>query len=515
MQFVCLPWNMAPATSDRLGGAVAATALVVLGVALVAAAIAHGIRFGTPQSQLALAATPGVILLLGLVYVLWSSLHAATYRTVARWVFGGLAVFGGVVGGVLRYAPDSSVPLSEVVLQTVFFGGIGAVGGLLVGVKSVQAVGEARRAEEARTSALLFAAERDRLGNLSEVSHDLILVDEREEAIVRLARGLERAFTEATCTVWLVDRLGELAPADEGTPASPGRAGKEAFEHAEERVVTAPDGGGRLYVPLADHGLLAVTLPSERGFDERTRDLVRVYARTGQSALDRVAQQRELERQNERLEEFASVVSHDLRNPLSVIEGRTELALQTGETDQLEPVLRNVDRMDRLIDDLLTLAREGEEATERRPINVGRVAEDAWKSVDTPEAEMNLPERLPVVEVDPEQFQRVFENLFRNAVEHGGEDVTVTVTPLENPDGDVEGVAVADDGPGIPADERDAVFDRGYTTGGNGLGLAIVDEIVRNHGGTVVASEADSGGARFDIRDIGPENSVDKVETAV
>jgi signal transduction histidine kinase len=503
---------MGTASTDRLGGAVAATALVVLGVALVAAAIAHSVRYDTSQTQVALAATPGVMLLLGLVYVLWSSLHAATYRTVARWVFGGLAVFGGVVGGVLRYAPGATTPTSEVVLQSVFFGGIGAVGGLLVGVKSVQAVDEARRAEEARTSALLFAAERDRLGNLSEVSHDLITVDDREEAIVRLARGLEDAFTEAACTVWLVDRLGELRPADEGTPANPGRAGKEAFEAGEEAVVTAPDGGGRFYVPLADHGLLAVTLPSERGFDERTRDLVRVYARTGQSALDRVTQQRELERQNERLEEFASVVSHDLRNPLSVIEGRTELALQTGETDQLEPVLRNVDRMDRLIDDLLTLAREGEEATERRPINVGRVAEDAWRSVEAPAAELDVPERLPVVEVDPEQFQRVFENLFRNAVEHGGDDVTVTVTALTD-GGEVAGVAVADDGPGIPPQEREAVFERGYTTGGNGLGLAIVDDIVRNHGGTVVAREAETGGARFEIRDIEPDDPVDKVET--
>jgi signal transduction histidine kinase len=505
---------MGTATAERLGGAVAATALVVLGVALVAAAIAHGIRYGTPQSQLALAATPGVMLLLGLVYVLWSSLHAATYRTVARWVFGGLAVFGGGVGAVLRYSPESAVPISEVILQSVFFGGIGAVGGLLVGVKSVQAVDEARRAEEARTSALLFAAERDRLGNLSEVSHDLILVEEREAAIVRLARGLESAFTEATCTVWLVDRLGDLSPADEGTPANPGRAGREAFEAGEERVVRAPDGGGRLYVPLSDHGLLAVTLPSERGFDERTRDLVRVYARTGQSALDRVTQQRELERQNERLEEFASVVSHDLRNPLSVIEGRTELAIQTGETDQLEPVLRNVERMDRLIDDLLTLAREGEEATERRPINVGRIVEDAWKSVDTPLARLEQPERLPVVEVDPEQFQRVFENLFRNAVEHAGEDVTVTVSPLYDDGDDVVGFAVSDDGPGIPADERETVFERGYTTGGNGLGLAIVDEIVGNHGGTVVACESAAGGARFEIRDVEPETSVDRMETA-
>jgi signal transduction histidine kinase len=504
---------MGTATSDRLGGAVAATALVVLGVALVAAAIAHGIRYGTPQVQLALAATPGVMLLLGLVYVLWSSLHATTYRTVARWVFGGLAVFGGVVGAVLQYAPSSTLPTSEVVLQSVFFGGIGAVGGLLVGVKSVQAVDEARRAEEARTSALLFAAERDRLGNLSEVSYDLITVEDREDAVVRLARGLESAFAEATCTVWLVDRIGELAPADEDTPASPGRAGKEAFETGEERVVSTPDGGGRLYVPLDEHGLLAVTLPTERGFDQRTRDLVRVYARTGQSALDRVTQQHELERQNERLEEFASVVSHDLRNPLSVIEGRAELALQTGETDQLEPVLRNVDRMDRLIDDLLTLAREGEEATERRPINVGRLVEDAWGSVDTARATLDQPERLPVVEVDPEQFQRVFENLFRNAVEHGGDDVTVTVSPLAGDDGEVTGFAVTDDGPGIPAEERDAVFERGYTTGGNGLGLAIVDDIVRNHGGTVVVRESEAGGARFEIHDVEPDDPVDRVET--
>jgi K+-sensing histidine kinase KdpD len=497
--------------AERLEGAVAATALVVLGVALIAGAIAHGIRFGTTQRQVLVVAAPGVLLLLGLVYVIWSSLRAEAYRTVARWVFGGFGVFGGGVAGVLFLSPAANLSLGLATLLSVFFAGSGSVGGLLVGVKSVQAVQEARRAEEARTSALLFAAERDRLTHLSETSHELIAVDTAAQTATHLAAGLEKALM-ADCAVWLTDRAGELGAVTEGASESPGRTGKEAFETGTERVVTLPDGKSRLYVPLAGYGVLAVTRPATYGFDERTCELVRVYARTGQSALEREAQQRELERQNERLDQFASVVSHDLRNPLSVIKGRGELAIEEGDVRHVEPVLESTDRMHRLVDDLLALARDGQTATERRPVNTAQLVEDAWRGVDTRQATLNTPTRLPVLEVDPEQFQRLFENLFRNAVEHGGPNVTVEVRPLGTAEG-VTGVAVDDDGPGIPPEKRDTVFERGYTTGGNGLGLAIVDDIVRGHGGTIVATEAASGGARFEIRDITPDATLDTVST--
>ena len=477
-----------------------ATALTVLGIGLVAAAVAHDVRFGTGQLLTAVVAMPGVLLLAGLVYVIWSDLSAETYWTVARWVFGSLVTLGGGVAVVVYLGGDLGgtgvESLGRKSLQVLFFAGLGAVGGMLVGLQSVRAVEEARRAEEARTSALMFAAERDRLSQLSETSHALLKAEEERRVAELLAEGIDRAIPDATCAVWLSERSG-LEPAVDGTPDSPDYAGTDGFADDEDRVVAAPDGGQRLYVPLAAHGLLAVTLPPSREFDDRILDLVRVYARTGQTALDRAAHQEALERQNERLDEFASVVSHDLRSPLSVILGRAELAVETGEVGHVDAIVESAERMDRLIEDVLTLARKGEDAADHEPVGLRECAVRAWDAVGTPEASAEIDDDLPVVAGDPERLQRLFENLFRNAIEHGGEDVSVSVVPLED-----DGCAVVDDGPGIPEPEREQVFERGYSTGGTGLGLAIVDDIVDAHGGHVSVTDAEGGGARIEIRDL-------------
>jgi signal transduction histidine kinase len=489
---------MATASTDRGGGAVPATALTVLGIGIVAAAFAHDVRFGTDQVLTAAVAMPGVLLLAGLVYVLWSSLDATTYWTVARWVFGGFLALGGGVALVIYAGGDPSGAggsgIGRSTLQVLFFAGLGTVGGLLVGLQSVRAVEEERRAKEARTDALVFAAERDRLSQLSETSHALIRAEEDEQVSQLLAEGIERTMSDATCAVWLAGRTG-LEPAVDGTPTTPDRAGREGFDDGEERIDTAPGGGERLFVPLAAQGLLAVTLPPKRGFDERSLDLVRVYARTGQTALDRAVHQEALERQNERLDQFASVVSHDLRNPLSVIMGRAELTRETGDISHVDAIARNAERMDRLIEDLLALARQGEDASDHEPVRLRDAALSAWDAVHGREAEIELADELPVVRGDLERLQRLYENLFRNAIEHGGPDVTVTVRSLGE-----AGCIVADDGPGIPEEEYEQVFERGYSTGGTGLGLAIVDDIARAHGGTVSVAESESGGARIELR---------------
>jgi GAF domain-containing protein len=486
------------AAAGRDEGAGAATALVVLGVALVAAAVAHGGRYGVSDTQVLVAATPGMLLLVGLAWVVWSSLHAEAYRTVARWVFGGLAVFGGGVTGALLLGPEAGFSTELSTRLSLFFAGIGAVGGLLVGVKSVHAVEAARRAEEARTSAVLAVAERDRLSYLSEASRGMVGARDGVVVARAVAAGLDRALPDGGVGVWLADRGGELAPATDATPSRPDPAGRESFDAGEERTVERSS-GACLHVPLVGRGLLSVTFP-DGPRDGRAEELVRVFARTAGSALERAGKDRELERQNDRLEAFAGVVSHDLRAPLSVIEGRAELALAEEDVSHVESVLRNVDRMDRLIEDLLTMAREGQDEAKRRPVRLTRLVRDAWNGIEAGEAILEVTD-LPVFEVDPEGFRRVFENLFRNAVEHGGGDVTVTVGPLA----DGSGVHVTDDGPGVPADEREAVFERGYTTGGTGFGLAIVDGIVRSHGGIVELHEGETGGARFEIRDVGAD----------
>ena len=194
------------------------------------------------------------------------------------------------------------------------------------------------------------------------------------------------------------------------------------------------------------------------------------------------------------LEEFTSVVSHDLRNPLNVASGNVELAREDCDSDRLDAADDALHRMDALIDDLLTLAQEGEAVTETDPMNLRDVATDCWHTVESAGVELQIDTDRRII-ANEGRLKQLFENLFRNAVEHGTPGVTVTVGDLE------DGFYVADDGPGIPETERDKVFENGYSTaeGGTGFGLAIVERVADAHGWTVRATESGDGGARFEF----------------
>jgi PAS domain S-box-containing protein len=205
---------------------------------------------------------------------------------------------------------------------------------------------------------------------------------------------------------------------------------------------------------------------------------------------------RELERQNEQLEQFASLVSHDLRNPLNVAKGHLQVAIsQTGRED-LREVKVSLDRMEELIGDLLSLARQGRSLGEVEPVELGAIAEDAWDAVDTADGTVEI-EFDGQVEGDDTRLQQLFENLFRNAIQHGGDDVTVRVGALEN------GFFVADDGPGIPDDRTEEIFDLGVTTeeSGTGFGLGIVQQVAEAHGWEITVRNGEDDGARFEITD--------------
>jgi signal transduction histidine kinase len=145
----------------------------------------------------------------------------------------------------------------------------------------------------------------------------------------------------------------------------------------------------------------------------------------GRDVSERVASQRELERQNERLERFASVVSHDLRNPLNVATGRLELARRTGDLEHLDAVSSALERMETLIDDLLALTREGHSEADERVVDLGSLAGECWETVETGRAGIRV-ESDSRIRADQSRLRQLLENLFRNAAEHGGPNVTVT-----------------------------------------------------------------------------------------
>ncbi|MFB6308643.1 MAG: PAS domain-containing sensor histidine kinase [Haloarculaceae archaeon] len=208
--------------------------------------------------------------------------------------------------------------------------------------------------------------------------------------------------------------------------------------------------------------------------------------------------ERQLQRQNERLEEFASLVSHDLRNPLNVALGRADLIAEECDSEHTEYVIDALERMNDLIEDVLTLARQGQHLQETERVSLRKVAETAWQTTSVENATLSVADNMGVVESDQSRLCTIFENLFRNAVEHGGEDVTVSVDRLD------DGFFVADDGPGIPPEEREKIFEYGYSTSdeGTGFGLAIVEEIADAHDWTVELTDSESGGARFEFHGV-------------
>lgn len=133
-------------------------------------------------------------------------------------------------------------------------------------------------------------------------------------------------------------------------------------------------------------------------------------------------------------------------------------------------------------------------------VDVAAVAQRAWDHVDTGDVTLQTDCELSV-EGNPSHLTQLFENLFRNAVEHGGDVDAVRVGVLSDDDGGVRGFFVADDGVGIPEGEREAVMEDGYTTSeaGTGLGFSIVSGIVDRHGWSIAVTESESGGARFNI----------------
>jgi Signal transduction histidine kinase len=231
-------------------------------------------------------------------------------------------------------------------------------------------------------------------------------------------------------------------------------------------------------------------------------DITQGYVVVLRDITDRKQRERQLEEQNQRLEEFADIVSHDLRNPLSTAKGWTEAAsdaLEDGEPDieTAQMALNHADtsheRMDELIEVLLTMARQSQTIEDTEPVSLSDCATDAWETADTGEMELDV-DIDRTVAADRARLQQAFENLFRNANDHGGTS-TVTVTEAQN------GFAVEDDGDGIDDADEESLFEFGYSTDedGTGIGLAVVKRIVDAHGWQIMAGESDDGGACFEI----------------
>jgi len=296
-------------------------------------------------------------------------------------------------------------------------------------------------------------------------------------------------------------RIRDLNPAAEKLlpPDAVGSSLSDVFPRLEVGVEHPISIGGRQFDIQED----PITDPrgTDRGHVFLLRDVTERERR--QTELER--REAELERQNERLEDFAGVVSHDLRNPLAAATAAVELARhgEGDDEDALDRAANAHERMDDLIEGLLSLATAGKSVDEVDHVSLDGTARRVWSRLETADATLAVDGPDEPALADGDRLEQLLSNLFRNAIEHAGDDVAVRVKIERREDGIA--VAVADDGPGVPPDQRSEVTERGVSLGGGtGLGLAIVGDIAEAHGWTLSVEESETGGARFVISGIEP-----------
>lgn len=309
------------------------------------------------------------------------------------------------------------------------------------------------------------------------------LAAERDTPVIALdADGHIRDTNRAAHTLFPTLATAQGAPLDAALPTVAEQLG------SDEPILEIRQAGETRYFRLTEtpYGTTKTGLGSTLTFTDVT---------------ERERYRQELERQNERLERFASLVSHDLRNPLNVAQGNVELVSEKlrSDDDHVAAIDRALTRMETLIEEILTLARDGQQVKQWDAVRLTSIVTDCWAMVETADAKIAIDEDL-VFEAEPGRLKRLFENLFRNAIDHGDGVTTITVGALA----DRTGFYVADDGSGIPEAERHNIFEPGYTTSetGTGFGLAIVGDIVAAHGWEIRVTESTDGGTRFEIKGV-------------
>ncbi|CAI50651.1 receiver/sensor box histidine kinase [Natronomonas pharaonis DSM 2160] len=317
--------------------------------------------------------------------------------------------------------------------------------------------------------------------------------DDTQEIIAAVGdhEHIQTGATDPLCRTYCRRTIERDEPLVVGDAIEEGWAGDPAFERFGLRCYV----GARVVVDGDVVGTVCFggEKPRDRIVLEIQQSTVKTLAKWLGYELRHHRYERRLRRQNERLETVASVVSHDLRNPLNVARGSLELARETGDDDTFGRVADAHDRMESIIDDTLALVRGGALVEGTSPVSLATVAERCWQHVDTADATLSVDDDT-TIEADPDRIDHAFENLFANSVTHAGPDVTVRVGPT------ADGFYVEDDGPGIPEAEREQIFEQGYTGGnGTGLGLAIVAAVTNAHGWSVSVTESDDGGARFEF----------------
>ena len=344
----------------------------------------------------------------------------------------------------------------------------------------------------------------DDIEGVVSVVRDVTERKRREEELEQIRAEYEQLIDGMNDTAWVVGADGSFLKVNSAAVERTGYSRSELLSMRVEDIDPTMDGAdaAKLDVDKYDDGMRVFetvheTKDGERFPVEISSSIVSYRGETARLSLARDITERK--RRERRMDEFVSMVSHDLRNPLNVARGRVELAQDERSSDHLDRAEEAHSRMAELIDDLLALAREGTAVTDPEPIELGSFVRDCWRNVATGDATLRVGCDRAII-ADRSRFRRLVENLLSNAIEHGGSGVTVTLGALD----DDAGVYVVDDGPGIPADRREEVFEVGHTTrpDGTGFGLHIVARVAEEHGWDLRLTDGVDAGARFEITGI-------------
>ena len=333
--------------------------------------------------------------------------------------------------------------------------------------------------------------------NVQPVARNVVVENLRDPVLVLDDERRVVDFNEASTRIWsdLDEHVGE--PFEVACPTL-AETVDPSDDTDQTRLSMPADGRDR-------HYSITVSRVARRDGDEWLSILLRDV-----TALERSRWQ--LQKQNERLDQVASTISHDLRNPIQVADGYVEMlddmvgadGLDAADADAARASLQKTSdthaRMEAIIGDVLTIAREGKTVEEPEQVSLATAARDAWANVDTRDATLAVDDDR-TLQADRSKLLSILENIFRNALDHGPHDVTVEIGAT------ADGFYVEDDGPGIPPEHANDVFEYGYTTTdeGTGLGLSIVRTMAESHGWTVEYDAGYERGARFVFGDASSE----------
>ena len=420
-----------------------------------------------------------------------TSIHPDLYDVIASWCIRALGIMLSIILlGLLANSVDDLVA-GFIVLPL-----LASVAGLGMGYHDARASTRALDAEERRREAERYSQELERYQTIVETVNDGIFVVDKDYHFTLV----NDAYTELVGydREELIGSHASLVVPEEEDMEVQAKEIQRDLEKGAVETKTYESKTKTASGETIDVDWTVAPLPEQEDSDHDRVVVVR-------DVRERNEREQRLRQQNDRLESFAGMLAHELRNPVTIGQIYSQQLSPESDPEAVDYVTEAFDRMENMIDVMLIITQGRNAISERTPVTLADAAQEAWEEVDASDATLEVAIDQ-TIRADETYIRHLFRNLFENAVEHGGADVTITVGELPT------GFYVADNGSGIPNADREAVFGTGYTTagerGGMGLGLTFVQEMADVYEWTCTATESETGGAKFEFENVTLAESV-------